>query len=326
MMRKSILAAAGSVLALVACGDGQTGSDYKGEPLMSLRGVVTSSTAALAEDLVPALVFIPFDGLDPTGPRDTYFVKSEVEGTFPSAFTMRVYEPPPEETLVTIVDGEPAFNMGQISAVSPDHPRWLRRTSTEDPLVDDAGVVIGGTQRDEVCDDSGECIVGYPAECAEGPVDPNGEWPCGATFPDGLPWEVYGYSANYSVIYFAGEVAAGSVMSRLYGHGASIAAGYHAVRLIDFTELTPEQQAAGTECSVDARMAAIEQANAMYGTHAVYPDTSEFGSLDEQIQLMKLELVALADMGCDIPAQLVEDPSSEPIDLPFTDQPQHFLW
>ena len=59
-MTRTTLGAACAVLALAACGDGQTESDYRGEPLMSLRGVVTSSESALSASLVPALN--SFDG------------------------------------------------------------------------------------------------------------------------------------------------------------------------------------------------------------------------------------------------------------------------
>ena len=41
---------------LAACGDGQAPSSYRGEPLMSLNGIMTSSESALGQDLVPAFV------------------------------------------------------------------------------------------------------------------------------------------------------------------------------------------------------------------------------------------------------------------------------
>ena len=56
-MQRTMLIAGGMAATLWACGDAQTGADYPGEPLMSLRGVVVSSEQTLASDVVPAVIF-----------------------------------------------------------------------------------------------------------------------------------------------------------------------------------------------------------------------------------------------------------------------------
>lgn len=79
--------------ALCACGDGQTDGAYRGEPLMALRGVITTSQALVGEGQVPALM-----GASPTewlsnGEPSVHFIYGEVEGTFPTtpllAFSLR---------------------------------------------------------------------------------------------------------------------------------------------------------------------------------------------------------------------------------------------
>ncbi|HMJ14075.1 MAG TPA: hypothetical protein VK524_21810, partial [Polyangiaceae bacterium] len=78
MMKRMIVASAGAVLGLLGCGDGQAGPDYQGDPLMSLKGVVTSSGAALSADQVPALMFpAPYAELT-AGGGAVHFVKGEV--------------------------------------------------------------------------------------------------------------------------------------------------------------------------------------------------------------------------------------------------------
>ena len=167
----------------------------------------------------------------------------EVEGTFPSSFTMRLYEPPPDGALTRTFDGEPAFNFGNLTAVSPEHPSWLRKEAIYED-IEENGVVIGNQQREELCADTGECISGYMDDCSD--EDPSAQWPCGPHFPDDLSWETYGYSDTYAVLYLDAEAAAGSVLARLLGLDTSVPAGYHAARFVNPITLPPSKRRRAT--------------------------------------------------------------------------------
>lgn len=95
-----------SAAEMLGCGASQAGSDYQGEPLMTLRGVVQSPAALSGSDLVPGLRFESlYDNMDAArGCSDTatcafmtYYTKGEVEGRFPSSFTLRVFDAPPAD-------------------------------------------------------------------------------------------------------------------------------------------------------------------------------------------------------------------------------------
>jgi hypothetical protein len=289
---------------------------------MSLHGVVTSSESALTQDLVPALVFTPMASIESTT-TTSHFVKGEVEGIFPSSFTMRIYEPPPDETLQAMLDGEPRLTFANITAVSAEHPRWLRTTQSEEPWLVD-GVEVGTALHNELCDDTGRCITGVPAECPEGQQDPSAQWPCGASFPDDLPWESYGYSMTYAVVYFDGDVAAGSVLSKVFGDGSAIAGGYHAMRYVEIETLPDQELTARHECEGEAWMQAHAATNAIYGTMDVYPNLVELATDERLRELSQQNMIALAELGCEPSMLLVDD--SEMIELPFTDQPQSFTF
>lgn len=91
---------------LFACGDAQVGSDYVGEPLMTLRGVVQSTGVLGTGTYVPGLRFESmFDSTlvhckdDTRCPHMVYDVAGEVEGEFPSAFTLRLFDPPDADAI-----------------------------------------------------------------------------------------------------------------------------------------------------------------------------------------------------------------------------------
>jgi hypothetical protein len=119
-------------------------------------------------------------------------------------------------------------------------------------------------------------------------------------------------------------VHAGSVLSKMIGQGASIPAGYHALRQIDPSTLSSEEAAERDECNANARIQAIEEANAIYGTNATYPNITGLTDLDQQRELSRLTMIAQAELDCRSLVAFVS--SSETIELPFTDQPQTFTW
>jgi len=292
---------------IAACGDGQAPSNYRGEPLTSLNGVVTSSQSTLSQDLVPAFVFVDGPLYKETLDTTTRFIQGEVDGTFPSSFTMRLYDPPPATTLETYIDGEPAFAQATIAAVRPDHPAWLENKAYAEPVEG------GDIERDEVCS-STECISGHPSECPDGDQDPNWAWPCGYKYPEELGWDTYGYSAKHSILYFAGPVPAGSVFSRLVGDGSAVAAGYH---LIERNEAAAE---ADRGCYSRAGERARIEWEKSHGPSEGGPNVVQFTSAAENREFSVLVSTFTAEERCTPPIRLVSEMSSTRVELQFIDR------
>ena len=74
-------------------------------------------------------------------------MKGEVEGSFPSSFTLHLYEPPSAGALMPKMGGESDVAFGGIAAIAPDHPAWLRENADTD-----------GSQHAKLCDNTGQCL------------------------------------------------------------------------------------------------------------------------------------------------------------------------
>jgi hypothetical protein len=315
-MKRMIVASAGAVLGLLGCGDGQAGPDYQGDPLMSLKGVVTSSEAALTAEQVPALMFpAPLVELI-AGGGTVHFVKGEVEGMFPSAFTLRVYDAPPAGVATMAVDGEPVLTWGSLVAVAPNFPAALTRSGSIEHIGDAL------KERSQICDDAGNCLSGYPADCAHdgmSMVDENTQWPCGSAYPDNLPWEIYGFSQSHQIAYFASEAPAGSVWSKLLADGASIPAGYQVIERYELEEeLSPEAFMANEECMEGAIDIATAEVAARHGV-AGRNEVSSMTALVPEWHAVTLR--EYAEAGCETGQRLIADTTSTPVKLPFTTTP-----
>lgn len=104
-----------ALFACTAC-DGLAPPEYRGEPLLSVRGSITSVTGEkLDPRLVPAVAWMD-DG------DDARFLLQDVDvrGDFPANFTLNMLEPPPEGALFEEEGSEMAI--GHIIAADPDHP------------------------------------------------------------------------------------------------------------------------------------------------------------------------------------------------------------
>jgi hypothetical protein len=86
-MRSPLLTACVAVVATAAC-DPQATTDYAGEPMAQVRGVMSSRVTDVPDGLVP---FISWEGLG--GPAVDVVVR------FPSSFTIDLYQPPHDEAL-----------------------------------------------------------------------------------------------------------------------------------------------------------------------------------------------------------------------------------
>lgn len=89
-MTRSISMIALLSLSLSACGDGVVGADYPGEVLAELTGVVEDPDGLATEPLEVHISWINAGGFSSE--------LADVEGEFPAAFTLRLYQPPPAPT------------------------------------------------------------------------------------------------------------------------------------------------------------------------------------------------------------------------------------
>ena len=314
---------------LFACGDAQVGSDYVGEPLMTLRGIVQSTEVLGTGRYVPGIRFestldrsVVHCEDDTLCPHMVYYVAGEVEGEFPSAFTLRLFEPPDADAIDEVVKGESPYTIGTLVAVSPQHPKYLRTTYTSVELADDKRDTI-----EEVCSDTDQCIKSslFKTGCAPDTHFSLGHpYPCGAKLPDEYPWNLHGWSERHVVIYFVSDVPAGSVLSKVYNKGEALSAGYHVLGLRDDSKLSPEEVAEQNHCDASAGIEATEEVNRRFGTryYADYArDTGNYQEFPEQHQVWQEALFrGQIARGC---KQFVEvvDGREDPIELIFSDSP-----
>lgn len=303
-MRRVRLTLVASWLGLTSCGDGQADSHYRGEPLLEMRGVVSSMTFNLDEKLEPA-IYLGDRTTDPSVERTEFYLMGEVEGTFPNAFTLRIYEPPPDSSLVTMSEGEPKVTLANFTAVPMGHPAWLRFRDSDIILPD------GESTHTELCSPD-RCISGDYINCptdAQGQPDPHGPFPCGDTLPDNLPWKRYGRARDHAVFYLAGPTVAGSTLSRLLNGGEAITAGYHVV-LFD-NEIGKVQQ----PCLMRADARASDTLAAAYGEQA----RTWVHDPDHEHEAGPHVIAAYAVEGCSLGYNILKD-TTTPVKLDLVDE------
>lgn len=305
MLKLSFVLCASSTI--WACGDGQAEDDYLGEPLLTAQGSVVSSEVALTRELVLSLEFTE-DGLPAT--LDAYhvlhYLKAEVAGSFPSAFTMRIYDPPPREVVIAAVPGEPAFATGSLVTVRADHPEWLRWQ-----------FLYGGPASIlHTCAEDGECRdvdLGVP-ECL--PLRSYGPCPGEAKTDD--TWSTYGRSSEYEFVYFAEATPAGSFTSRYFAGGNPIGKGYHLL-VRDRSAWDDATREAVNECSKRAEERATAAVNTRHGRE---PGV-QFAFIDPvalRDELPGERIIARVEEGCSTPGDTwVDDPATVSLALALYD-------
>ena len=96
MTLRAVVSLAG-LLGLVGCA-AQADPQYAGEALMMISGSVVASEAKLTDDVLPVVAWYS-GGDDPSDEPPKHVQSAEVRGEFPNQFTMRLYEPPPDEAV-----------------------------------------------------------------------------------------------------------------------------------------------------------------------------------------------------------------------------------
>jgi hypothetical protein len=290
-------------MALSACGAAEDSVVQQGGPLLTVHGLVAASQRPISKQLVPALMFTPY--VTNWGFTE-YIVSGEMEGTFPSDFTLRVFDHLPPEALTTLTRGEPAIAIGGFTAVAPEHPRWLEWNS------DGSGHAV-------VCSDSGECVVPSRA-CPDSAADS-----CLGTIASSKNWGDHGIAGAFMVLYLAEPALAGGVYSQFFAQGEEIPAGYNVIRHESvFDSLNSTQQSTYFACLSRATANALDRFNIDHGTNYADHTMIADGGRERDTQLLAdwdgMMIATTVSEGCVLPGaqQLVHD-LSEPLRLVLVD-------
>jgi hypothetical protein len=87
--------------------DSQVSPDYPGEPLVSLRGQVTSNSPLPLPQVEVGLLWQR--GPPPSTDDEQLATRASVKGEFPATFVLRLYHPAPEAARLRLRDGEVRF-------------------------------------------------------------------------------------------------------------------------------------------------------------------------------------------------------------------------
>ena len=253
---------------IAACGD-QASTAYEGESLLTLQGKVELLDLSAEGPLVPALAF--------RGPHGFYRVQDvEVEGEFPTSFTLHAFDPPPEDTVhaYPVLDSEPRTAMAFITAAAAGHEPGFQ--------------YFDGYGRTPNCDLSGSCrrvrrdycysrgggegqeplgIEDCYTEVSECPFEVDFEVPqdyreCEVVETEGDPElardlgsHFYGLSLDYRVFYLDAPAHKGSLTARALGSRKGLDAGYH---LVHARLRTPDEIDEAKACNDEATEAGFE--------------------------------------------------------------------
>ncbi|QRN97623.1 hypothetical protein JRI60_00565 [Archangium violaceum] len=108
-MRKSPRASMGALataMLMMGCGEGRpVGPDYRGEPLVTLRGQLRLADHVQVDEPVRLALVWYKSRTDSSQPREIVTEDIVYEPSFPIEFTFHLYEPPPPEALTEDVSG-----------------------------------------------------------------------------------------------------------------------------------------------------------------------------------------------------------------------------
>jgi hypothetical protein len=250
------------LLLLSACGQ-QAGDDYRGEPLLRMRGQAVVSALTGGQAIEPALCFFFADqpdapAFDPsTLPAEiraelTHFGFLEVEvyqtkrvathildvesrGEFPAQFDVEVYLPPPSSGLsAPWVAGEPRWAQGRVCAVAAEHPPVtfpFAHGGHADTIEGHFRYAVASLQTPRFYYEAYDCPPGTlpqfaTTECSKSSAgDPSlvYEFPLSEYHSE----SVLGTATDIDVLYLEEAAAPGSYAAWLWGAVDGLSAGYH---------------------------------------------------------------------------------------------------
>jgi hypothetical protein len=238
---------------LAGCGQ-QAGQDYRGEPLLRMRGQATVSALTGGQAIVPALCFFGADSPDPPawdptklpadlgdGPPDsplplgiepstTHVLDVESNGQFPAQFDLDVYQPPPSAALsLGFGEGEPRWASGYVCAVSEPHPATTYPLATGGSTTEsETGsyrkqMILASQTSNRFYVEDYDCPTAYTllADCTKAVRgDASLQY-------EGWSEFVLGASLDLEVVYLAEAAPAGGYTAWGLGAQDGLAAGYH---------------------------------------------------------------------------------------------------
>jgi hypothetical protein len=255
MTRTSIgIATAMSAALCAGCG-AQAGEDFLGEPLLRMRGHVTTTGLTLAPAVTPALCFpelvwsaVNLDGLPEqfqatfensvfgSGSGRARIMDVEVQGVFPAEFKVNVYSPPPAAALEPLLPGEPLIVRGNVCAVQSEHDAVAEAVSV---LGSSGGCPVSPSapcsSTTVVTTDSGSRYYVQSQSCPTGAasVDECTETRGGdlALLSDTGGYEhVVAQVFDPELVYLAAPAPAGSYTAYTLGAPDGLPAGYHLLK------------------------------------------------------------------------------------------------
>jgi hypothetical protein len=237
-----------------ACGR-QVDTEYLGEPLLSLRGQVLSSslttngepqaTPALCfrhlsyhdgfvvnKEIIPADIREKFGDLSRPAGRDIdmNIVDVESRGDFPAEFAVDVFVPPDPQVVRPLRTGEPLSALGTICAVTPEHPDFVQQfdNSGYSECPEEGG--CNGANIRMTADGSRFYIERFT--CPEGAAGPS---ECAVTREGDASlrresggWEsIVAINSDIQILYLAEPAPKGSYTAYRAGSIEGLPAGYH---------------------------------------------------------------------------------------------------
>lgn len=266
------------LLLLAACGQ-QAGDDYRGEPLLHLRGQAVVSALTGGQTIQPALCFFYADGpeapeFDPTTlPPEiraeltlggvsvvevfqrkraaTHILDVESRGEFPAQFDVEVYLPPPAAGLSAAwVAGEPRWAKGRVCAVAADHPAVtfpLAMGGFSDPMAGEFHYAVASLLTPRFYYEAYDCPPGTlpqfaSTECTKSSAgDPSLAFE--APIVELRSESVLGTAAEVEVLYLEEDAAPGSYTAFVWGAANGLSAGYHLFPVLPLPEDGPTERA-----------------------------------------------------------------------------------
>lgn len=287
--------------AAAACAP-QANDEYLGEPLLRMRGSVSTKALTTTQPIVPALCF--FDEIAPSWlnleifPADIqaafengnsaapnvqlHVLDVQAHGQFPAEFKVDVYAPAPEAAIKPLFSGEPRAAWGRVCAVQADHKsiaKGIGHTSNflcEHPVPEGACLFTSALRTED-----GARYYFEQRDCPSFNAPPD-QCQTQRGGDETLLTETAGFedvvaiAQDAEVVYLAEPAPPGSYTAYRLGAPDGLAAGYHLIK-----EASDEAYEARQAPSIPPRQQALAETNELLGTsYAFLPDVvAEDGSL-----------------------------------------------
>jgi hypothetical protein len=289
-----------ALAAVPACGS-QSGADYAGESLFTIQATVEVPKAFVGKDLVPVMAFGSRDPSTtsgaPQGEPVAEIADFAVRGSFPSSFTLDVFDPPSEAALHYNEDDGQPYAIGYLAAMAPSHPSFMKVTH---PLGNRFVTRYCSLDESRCFDETRSCPNDdlYSDECT---IDTAGD-------PD---LAFAGYSVNVILFYAPDLVPAESWLSFVWAGGEAIAAGYHLYRRVEND--WPEGD--WSQCYTDNIQRGYEDYNAAYGTHLSSGDDPTAVEFPRDLEVF--QWIRQKQEGCFIDQRLreIRDAGTNPVSI-----------